>query len=262
MIDAKQFPKRVHDLAERDSMRRLFGCELHKYKLGRRLTSFELDALESAYAIEIPAEYRAFLATVGNGGAGPGYGLVPLSPPVVSKPRSNRKMAVTLTDEDGQTTYKAELDDVASIYDPNGLSNTATAKEPFPLKTPYRSITDEMWSVQIPNWDDRLRSEHQRNKSEFKKISFGHGVFRIADYGSGIYAVLVINGNFRGQVWLTDPHMGDYVPASMRTDLHDSTIKTENAYRLHSNSFSFNDWYNHWLDSAFRELDREYANVR
>ena len=114
-----------------------------------------------------------------------------------------------------------------------------------------------MWDIPFPNWDEHLRSEYETYKNSFKQIAFGHGVLKIAHYGSGIYAVLITNSPFRDQVWITDPHMGDYVPASMRTDLHDSTIDVQYAYGLHKHPFSFNDWYDHWLDSAFRELERE-----
>ena len=262
MTDTNEYSQRIHALAQHDPSQCLFGCEKHKYKLGACLTEAELDALESAYGIEIPAEYRAFLATVGNGGAGSGYGLEPLKPPVAPQSPSNQEIAVILTDDNGQVIHKAKYEDVAANYDPNRSNNTGTAKELFPLKAPYRSITDEMWDVQFPNWDDRLRSEHQANKDAFSRLAFGHGVLKIAHYGSGIYAVLVLNGPFRSQVWVTDPHMGDYVPASMRTDLHDSTVKAEKAYALHQQPFTFNGWYGHWLDSALRELAREYENAR
>ena len=42
----------------------------------------------------------------------------------------------------------------------------------------------------------------------------------------------------------------------MRTDLHDTTIKTENAYTLRESAFSFDDWYDHWLNAADAELAR------
>ena len=262
MINVMQFPQRIRDLARRDPKRRLFGCELHQYGLGPCLTESELEAVESSYGIRIPSEYREFLTNVGNGGVGPGYGLEPLRPPVPSKPQANKKMGVTLRDTNGNVTHEAEVDDVGVSYDPDGSNNTAASNQSFPLTAPYRSITDEMWDIQIPNCDDRLRSEHELKNESFKRLAFGHGVVKIAHYGSGIYAVLVVHGPFRGQVWLTDPHMGDYVPVSMRTDLHDSTIKTESAYALHREPFTFYSWYDHWLDSALRELEREYENAR
>lgn len=259
MIDRVQLSKRIKDLAERDPKRRLIGSRIHKYELGTRLTEPELAALESSYCVDIPAEYRLFLLNVGNGGVGPGYGLEPLRPPTAPHPPSNSKMGATVCDENGNVIHASEYDDVAATYDPDGSNNTPASAAPFPLSQPYRSISDEMWEVQIPNWDHRLRTEHEARKSSFNKLAFGHGVLKLSHYGSGIYAVLVSNGPFRGQIWLTDPHMGDYVPASMRTDLHDSSIKTESAYALGRESFTFDSWYNHWLAMAPAEIEREYG---
>jgi len=169
-------------------------------------------------------------------------------------------MAAVLKDNAGNVVSRRESDDV-SANDPNGPSNTNASARPFPLAKPLRSITDEMWHVQFPNWDTRLRDENDANRRRFMAIPFGNGVVKTAHYGSGIYSVLVLNGPFRGQVWVTDPHMGDYVPAAMRTDLHDSLIKTENSYSLHEIGFSFFDWYNHWLSAAAREIEREYRSA-
>ena len=56
----------------------VFGSKQHRYRLGPPLSEAELVGFEAANGIRLPEPYRKFLATVGNGGAGPFYGLEPL----------------------------------------------------------------------------------------------------------------------------------------------------------------------------------------
>lgn len=49
----------------------------HRYREEPRMMEMALADLERAIGGPLPAEYRAFLATVHGGGAGPGYGLAP-----------------------------------------------------------------------------------------------------------------------------------------------------------------------------------------
>jgi hypothetical protein len=69
----------VQRLRAADSQRRVFGSAHHRYRVGPALSEGELTAFESAHRVKLPDDYRHFLATVGNGGAGPFYGLEPLS---------------------------------------------------------------------------------------------------------------------------------------------------------------------------------------
>ncbi|MFD4872860.1 SMI1/KNR4 family protein [Streptomyces sp. NPDC058420] len=45
------------------------------------LPEAEIRAFEETHGVELPGEYRSFLAGVGDGPAGPGYGLLPLAVP-------------------------------------------------------------------------------------------------------------------------------------------------------------------------------------
>jgi predicted nucleic-acid-binding Zn-ribbon protein len=56
----------------------LFGAQRHRYQLGECATEDEVRRFEKQQGVELPSEYREFICTVGNGGAGPGYGIVPL----------------------------------------------------------------------------------------------------------------------------------------------------------------------------------------
>ena len=51
----------------------------HRYKLEEPLAKEEVAEFERIYGTELPTEYRRFLLEVGNGGAGPHYGLYPLA---------------------------------------------------------------------------------------------------------------------------------------------------------------------------------------
>jgi hypothetical protein len=61
-----------------DEKRRVFGSAHHGYIVRPVLSESKLAAFEHANDIRLPADYRQFLAEIGNGGAGPFYGLEPL----------------------------------------------------------------------------------------------------------------------------------------------------------------------------------------
>ena len=65
-------------LRDADRGFRVFGSEEHRYRLGPPLSEEELVTFESASRVRLPTDYRRFLSVVGNGGAGPYYGLEPL----------------------------------------------------------------------------------------------------------------------------------------------------------------------------------------
>lgn len=62
-----------------DTSFRVFGSDQHRYRLGPTLSESELAAFESTNRVHLPEDYRQYLAMIGNGGAGPFYGLEPLS---------------------------------------------------------------------------------------------------------------------------------------------------------------------------------------
>lgn len=57
----------------------VFGASKHQYRLNPALSLEQVDAFERSYRISLPAEYRAFITSIGNGGAGPDYGVFSLS---------------------------------------------------------------------------------------------------------------------------------------------------------------------------------------
>ena len=55
-----------------------FAAQTHHYRLNPPLGEEEVRAFEERHQIHLPADYRAFMTTLGNGGVGPGYGVFKL----------------------------------------------------------------------------------------------------------------------------------------------------------------------------------------
>jgi hypothetical protein len=60
------------------SHKNLFGVIGHKFISNTVLTEEQVACVETKYTIALPASYRDFLLHVGNGGAGPNYGIFKL----------------------------------------------------------------------------------------------------------------------------------------------------------------------------------------
>jgi len=75
--DIAELSDMLRRLRTADTRFRVFRSEQHCYRLGPTLTEDELAAFESANRVRLPADYRRFLSVLGNGGAGPYYGLEP-----------------------------------------------------------------------------------------------------------------------------------------------------------------------------------------
>lgn len=56
-----------------------FGAASHRWKVRKRLSARKLAAFEAEHGVTLPEGYRRFLTEIGNGGAGPYYGVPKLS---------------------------------------------------------------------------------------------------------------------------------------------------------------------------------------
>lgn len=55
-----------------------FGSDTHRFELRSPASPADVEAFELERSIRLPADFRAFLTTAGDGGAGPYYGIFPL----------------------------------------------------------------------------------------------------------------------------------------------------------------------------------------
>ncbi|MDU1909755.1 SMI1/KNR4 family protein [Fusobacterium sp.] len=70
--------EKLKKLIELDKKFSIFGSNSHKYVFNSKLTEEELQKFEEKNKIVLPEEYREYLKSIGNGGAGPFYGLLEL----------------------------------------------------------------------------------------------------------------------------------------------------------------------------------------
>ena len=72
---AKRILKLLEQAKAKDSDFVRFGADSHQYKLSPPASEETIQKFEEQEGIRLPEEYRDFLLFVGNGGAGPYYGL-------------------------------------------------------------------------------------------------------------------------------------------------------------------------------------------
>ena len=77
-LDPAQVRACLTELRRADPELQTFGARRHRYTLGLPLPEAQVRALEKLAGFSVPADYRHFVTRVGNGGAGPFYGLNPL----------------------------------------------------------------------------------------------------------------------------------------------------------------------------------------
>ena len=75
MWDADQIRATLAAIAAADPECTAFGASRHGHRLGPPLAETDVTAFEQQHQITLPASYRGFVLRVGDGGAGPYYGL-------------------------------------------------------------------------------------------------------------------------------------------------------------------------------------------
>lgn len=148
-------------------------------RMGPVLSESVLAAFEADHGVTLPEDYRRFLAHVGNGGPGPGYGLLPL---------------------------EKALDYDNKLW--GGPVPLDHLRHPFPHTATYNPKEDQQ-----PDWqaaDDGLLTEEEMYLAIFRHY---RGLIGLAHEGCARYWVLVVTGPARGTVWIdaTDSG-GPFVP--------------------------------------------------
>ena len=151
----------------------VFGSEMHNFSLNPPLPKPVLERFEAQHKIRLPADYRQFLLTVGNGGAGPAYGVFRLG---------------EMDDAFGHKPWQEQ----------DGLLGVLS--EPFPYLESWNELTG------MPAGEALDEDEYDRQFEAFDRTYYVplNGALPICHRGCALRVWLVVSGLEVGHVWYDD----------------------------------------------------------
>lgn len=171
-------------LGTSDPKRLRFGASVHRYELRPVLTDLRVAELEAAAGVRLPDDYRDFLLEVGDGGAGPSYGLVPFD--------QGEQLAIMQGVFSPRGIEPLELPAKERAPSEPGLSRGRAPLEPKP-----EAATAEGSGPTSP-----AAASSSSSGLRPPLLLPWHGVVLLSHLGCGYLAYLVVEGPHRGEVWL------------------------------------------------------------
>jgi hypothetical protein len=203
----------LRKLAQRDPQRRLFGANAHDYKLNPRLPPATVSAFEEEHGVALPPDYKGFLTSIGNGGAGPYYGLFRLGKDDTSEelPGSRSRLV-------------GDLSAPFPHADAWNLPREFWEGAPDPPPDTPPEAEDELMAT----WDKVL-------EERYWNPAVMNGAIPICHRGCGLYQWLVVTGKQAGYVWNDE----------RADEAGISPLRGPDGKQL-----TFADWYLQWLETA------------
>jgi hypothetical protein len=156
----------------RTSKSHVFGAEAHGFDLNPELSEAVVAMFERTHGVHLPNDYRAFLTSVGNGGAGPFYGVFPLG----------------------------KVDDSFALRDWSE-ADTGVLSEAFPFDQEWNDLSSK------PDDDlvDRNEAEYLKQMDIFENtywsVALVNGAFPVCQQGCALRILLVVTGDQAGYLW-------------------------------------------------------------
>jgi len=158
-----------------DWRRDFFGSSKHQFRITQPLSEATVREFEKKHAIQLPQDYRCFLLEVGNGGAGPYYGLFRLGE----------------TDSGWGHSSWAE-----------GDGFVGDLSKPFPHTEAWNDLTGK------PHDENENEEIYEQQVTAFEERYFTsanvNGAIPICHIGCALRQWLIVTGPEAGNVWCDD----------------------------------------------------------
>lgn len=158
-----------------DAECRLFGAQEHKYRPNEVFTREEVNEFASSLNIQFPEEYVEFICQIGNGGAGPGYGLFSLEKSLEESSAGSLASSFPHRQPWQPLFGGSDWQELERAGKLDEYMNAAVSEDQAEL---YRQ------------WEDDYFSSH-----------YTQGSLNIGHQGCGHQTLLVISGPERGKIW-------------------------------------------------------------
>jgi hypothetical protein len=149
----------------------VFGADAHGFEVNPPLSESDVTEFESRNRIRLPDDYRQFVTRIGNGGAGPYYGL-----------------------------FMLEEMDNGSGFGPWGVF-VGVLSEPFPHTTGWNDLAglpaESLVETAIKRYDDQIEAFDRK----YWDTRLVNGAFPICHLGCALRHWLIVTGPESGNVW-------------------------------------------------------------
>jgi hypothetical protein len=156
----------------RSSESNVFGAEVHGFDLNPGLNEAVVATFERTHGVHLPSDYRAFLTSVGNGGAGPFYGVFPLG----------------------------KVDDNFALRD-WGEGDVGVLSEPFPFKEEWNDLSAKPDDDLVNRDEAEYWKQVEAFESGYWSVALVNGAFPICHQGCALRILLVVTGDQAGHLW-------------------------------------------------------------
>jgi hypothetical protein len=174
-LDPTRIESALRRLRPTQAARKIFGANGHGFELNPTLSEDQVSAFETRHRVRLPDDYRKFLLHVGNGGAGPYYGIFPL----------------------GQMDGTKER--LKPWHENDGF--VGVLSKPFTLTSDWNDLS----GMPSDDMQDDDNPEYERKHDEFEKrywsASLMSGVFPICHEGCALRIWIVVTGAEAGRLW-------------------------------------------------------------